>query len=75
MQAQWDAYPFAQYELQARTSKAYRFRKVQTDCPCGRRGNLKCVAEKCRKCCLNDPGVCKAHAKNMPSQQDCQIRE
>ena len=61
MKANWDAYPFAAYELQSRSTKSFKFRKIYSDCPCGRMGNLKCVVEKCKRCCLNDPRICKVH--------------
>ena len=74
MKVNWDAYPFADYELQSRSKKLYRFRKIYAECPCGRKANLKCIVEKCRRCCHDDPGICKVHKKNKPLPvQDCLI--
>ena len=61
MEAKWSDYPFSDYELRPKTKKAYRFVKVSAVCACGRKGNVKCVAEECSKCCTKKLIPCKAH--------------
>ena len=62
MQENWEAYPFSEYSLKAKTKKSYVFKRVRADCPCGRRANLMCISLKCCKCCKSESIDCLVHS-------------
>ena len=59
----WEKYPFKQYQLVVKSKKSFKFRKAYAECSCGRKANLSCTFDKCRKCCLKGLGECKAHKR------------
>ena len=69
MEEKWNDYPFAHYQLQSKSKKSYKFRKIFSVCSCGRKANLKCFFDKCSRCCLLDERFCKAHKKKKPLGQ------
>ena len=66
MELKWEDYPFSNYQLKKKTKKSFKFRKYYTECPCGRKGNLYCISEKCSKCCRKQVSDCKVHKIKNP---------
>ena len=66
MELKWEAYPFSYYQLKKKTKKSFKFRKYYTECPCGRKGNLYRIFEKCSKYCRKQVSDCKVHKIKKP---------
>ena len=64
MKNDWGLYPFSDYKLKVVSKKTSIFGRARADCSCGLKANLRCISNKCSKCCRSALQNCKVHIRS-----------
>ena len=59
-------YPYQHYRLKVKSKKSYIFTKAYAECSCGRKANINCTFQKCKRCCQSEIRACKTHKIKKP---------